>query len=72
VGWLDSCSCLFQRVFFKPHKFAPLNVREESVFQDIQPDELHVKLQDPSFSEKAQLIDIREPQEVYAPIFFNF
>jgi hypothetical protein len=51
---------------------ARLNVREESVFQDIQPDELHVKLQDPSFSEKAQLIDIREPQEVYAPIFFNF
>jgi hypothetical protein len=52
-------------------KFVPLN-REESIFQDIQPDELHVKLQDPSFSEKAQLIDIREPQEVYAPIFFNF
>ncbi|KAK2431424.1 co-factor for nitrate, reductase and xanthine dehydrogenase [Trifolium repens] len=46
------------------HLLQVLSEREESVFQDIQPDELHVKLQDPSFSEKAQLIDIREPQEV--------
>jgi hypothetical protein len=55
-----------------PRKFAPLNIREESVLQDIKPDELHVKFQDPNFLEEAQLIDVREPEEVYAPIFFNF
>ncbi|XP_045829859.1 rhodanese-like/PpiC domain-containing protein 12, chloroplastic [Trifolium pratense] len=46
------------------HLLQVLSEREESVFEDIQPDELHVKLQDPNFSGKAQLIDIREPQEV--------
>lgn len=55
-----------------PRKFAPSNVREESLLQDIQPDELHVKFQDPNFMEEAQLIDVREPEEVYAPIFLNF
>lgn len=56
-----------------PCKFSPLTVREESLLQDIQPAELHVKLQDPNFSEEAQLIDVREPEEVYAHIFyFNF
>jgi hypothetical protein len=55
-----------------PRKFDPLNIREESVLQDIKPDELHVKFQDPNFLEEAQLIDVREPEEVYAPIFFNF
>lgn len=43
--------------------------REESSLQDIQPDELHVKMQDPSFLEEAQLIDVREPDEVYAFMF---
>lgn len=49
-----------------PCKFTPLFVREESVLQDIQPDELHVKFQDSSFLEEAQLVDVREPEEVYA------
>lgn len=52
-------------------KFAPLPDREESILQDIQPDELHMKIQDPSFLDEAQLIDVREPDEVYAHIFFN-
>jgi len=55
-----------------PRKSFLLTIREESVFQDIQPDELHVKLQDPNFSKEAQLIDVREPEEVYAPILFDF
>lgn len=32
---------------------------------DIQPNDLHLKMQDPSFLEDAQLIDVREPEEVY-------
>lgn len=55
-----------------PCKFAPLTVREESMLHNIQPEELHVKIQDPNFMEEAQLIDVREPEEVYAHIFFNF
>lgn len=47
--------------------------REESVLKDIKPDELHVKLQNPTFLEEAQLIDVREPDEVYAhPLFLHF
>ena len=42
------------------------SAREEGVLQDIQADELHVKMQDPQFVEEAQLIDVREPEEVYA------
>lgn len=53
-------------------KFAPLSVREESLLQDIQAGELHVKIQDPNFLEEAQLIDVREPEEVYAHISFSF
>lgn len=45
--------------------------REESVLQDIQPDDLHVKMQDPCFVEGAQLIDVREPEEVYANLFIS-
>jgi hypothetical protein len=45
---------------------APYPVREESLLLDIQPDELHAKMQDPNFSEEAQLVDVREPEEVYA------
>lgn len=52
-------------------KFSTLPDREESILQDIQPDELHMKIQDPSFLDEAQLIDVREPDEVYAHIFFN-
>ncbi|GMQ00941.1 hypothetical protein CsSME_00047789 [Camellia sinensis var. sinensis] len=42
--------------------------REESVLQDIQPDELHGKMQDPCFIEAAQLIDVREPDEAHGVI----
>lgn len=45
--------------------------REAPVLQQIQPVELHVKMQDPSFLKEAQLIDVREPDEVYDPIL-NF
>jgi rhodanese-related sulfurtransferase len=34
------------------------------MLQDIAPEELHAKMQDPSFIEEAQLIDVREPDEV--------
>ncbi|KAG7947799.1 hypothetical protein I3843_14G112600 [Carya illinoinensis] len=46
------------------HLLQVLSEREESVLQDIQPDELHAKMQDPNFLEEAQLIDVREPEEV--------
>ena len=45
--------------------FTPCLVREESILKDIQPEELHAKIQDPSFVDEAQLIDVREPDEVY-------
>jgi hypothetical protein len=41
-----------------------LNGRDQCILQDIDPEELHAKLQDPSFLEEAQLIDVREPDEV--------
>ena len=37
---------------------------EESLLHDIQPEELHAKMQDPIFFEEVQLIDVREPEEV--------
>ncbi|KAI6669628.1 hypothetical protein NL676_004513 [Syzygium grande] len=46
------------------HLLQVISEREESVLQDIQPDELHVKMQDPSFLDESQLIDVREPEEV--------
>nr|CAM59673.1 parvulin-type peptidyl prolyl cis/trans isomerase [Lotus japonicus] len=46
------------------HLLQVLSEREESLLQDIQPAELHAKFQDPNFSEEAQLIDVREPEEV--------
>lgn len=41
-----------------------LNARDQCVLQDIDPEELHMKMQDPSFLEETQLIDVREPDEV--------
>lgn len=41
------------------------DAREESKLEDIAPKELHSKIQDPIFIEEAQLIDVREPEEVY-------
>jgi len=51
--------------------FANLHLRGESVLLDIQPEELHLKMQDPNFLNEAQLIDVREPEEVYGliPLF---
>ncbi|KAK9053480.1 hypothetical protein SSX86_030114 [Deinandra increscens subsp. villosa] len=46
------------------HLLQVLSEREESVLEDIQPEELHAKLQDPDFLEDAQFIDVREPNEV--------
>ncbi|XP_042003537.1 rhodanese-like/PpiC domain-containing protein 12, chloroplastic isoform X2 [Salvia splendens] len=46
------------------HLLQVLSEREESLLEDIQPSELHKKMQDPSFLEEAQLIDVREPDEV--------
>ncbi|KAF2291949.1 hypothetical protein GH714_042291 [Hevea brasiliensis] len=46
------------------HLLQVLSDREESLLQDIQPDEFHVKMQDPKFVEEGQLIDVREPDEV--------
>lgn len=46
------------------HLLQVLSEREELVLQQIQPNELHEKLQDPDFVEEAQLIDVREPDEV--------
>lgn len=46
------------------HLLQVLSEREESLLQDIQPDEFHVKMQDPKFVEEGQLIDVREPDEV--------
>lgn len=42
------------------------------MLKDIQPDELHVKMQDPSFIDEVQLIDVREPEELYAHFHFAF
>ncbi|KAI4386212.1 hypothetical protein MLD38_004164 [Melastoma candidum] len=46
------------------HLLQVLSERDESVLQDIQPDEFHVKFSDPTFLEEAQLVDVREPDEV--------
>ncbi|XP_020274543.1 rhodanese-like/PpiC domain-containing protein 12, chloroplastic isoform X3 [Asparagus officinalis] len=47
------------------HLLQVLSEREESKLEDIAPEELHSKMQDPIFIEEAQLIDVREPEEVY-------
>ncbi|RAL38259.1 hypothetical protein DM860_017953 [Cuscuta australis] len=46
------------------HLLQVLSEREKSILEHIQPDELYMKLQDPTFMEDAQLIDVREPEEV--------
>ncbi|XP_062186412.1 rhodanese-like/PpiC domain-containing protein 12, chloroplastic [Phragmites australis] len=46
------------------HLLQVLAERDQCVLQDIEPEELHTKMQDPSFIEEAQLIDVREPNEV--------
>lgn len=46
------------------HLVQALSEREAALLQDIQPEELHTRLQDPSFLDEAQLIDVREPNEI--------
>lgn len=46
------------------HLLQVLSEREQSALLDIQPEELHLKMQDPNFLKEAQLIDVREPEEV--------
>ncbi|KAK4419633.1 Rhodanese-like/PpiC domain-containing protein 12, chloroplastic [Sesamum alatum] len=46
------------------HLLQVLSEREALVLEHIQPSEFHQKMQDPSFFEEAQLIDVREPDEV--------
>ncbi|CAA3007778.1 rhodanese-like domain-containing 12, chloroplastic [Olea europaea subsp. europaea] len=46
------------------HLLQVLSEREESNLEYIKPIELHEKIQHPSFLEEAQLIDVREPEEV--------
>ncbi|KAL2535928.1 rhodanese-like/PpiC domain-containing protein 12 [Forsythia ovata] len=46
------------------HLLQVLSEREESILEYIQPTELYEKMQHPSFLEEAQLIDVREPEEV--------
>lgn len=46
------------------HLLQVVSEREASLLQDIQPADLHSKLQDPVFLEEAQLMDVREPDEV--------
>ncbi|KAJ7960547.1 Peptidyl-prolyl cis-trans isomerase [Quillaja saponaria] len=46
------------------HLLQVISEREESLVEDIQANEFHVKMQDQSFLKEAQLIDVREPEEV--------
>ncbi|KAJ1699211.1 hypothetical protein LUZ63_007723 [Rhynchospora breviuscula] len=46
------------------HLLQVLSERDECMLEEIAPEELHAKLQDPGFLDEAQLIDVREPEEV--------
>ncbi|KAI5068099.1 hypothetical protein GOP47_0016444 [Adiantum capillus-veneris] len=46
------------------HLVQSLSEREAAFLQDIQPEELRTLLQDPGFLEEAQLVDVREPNEI--------
>ncbi|OVA18528.1 Peptidyl-prolyl cis-trans isomerase [Macleaya cordata] len=46
------------------HLLQVLSEREEALLQDVEPEEFHLKMQDPSFQEEVQLLDVREPEEV--------
>ncbi|XP_062188671.1 rhodanese-like/PpiC domain-containing protein 12, chloroplastic isoform X2 [Phragmites australis] len=54
------------------HLLQVLAERDQCILQDIEPEELHTKMQDPSFVEEAQLIDVREPDEVYTTVTTQF
>ncbi|CAA3007779.1 rhodanese-like domain-containing 12, chloroplastic [Olea europaea subsp. europaea] len=57
ISLLRKWICSFLNLPFSVH-------REESNLEYIKPIELHEKIQHPSFLEEAQLIDVREPEEV--------
>lgn len=46
------------------HLLQVVSEREGSLLGEVQPSELHERLQDPNFTETVQLIDVREPEEV--------
>ncbi|MCO5546815.1 hypothetical protein L7F22_000251 [Adiantum nelumboides] len=46
------------------HLVQALSEREAAFLQDVQPEDLHTLLQGPGFLEEAQLIDVREPDEI--------
>lgn len=46
------------------HLLEVLSEREESILEDIEPVNLHLKMQDPNFIQEAQLIDVREHEEI--------
>ncbi|KAJ7558155.1 hypothetical protein O6H91_04G026700 [Diphasiastrum complanatum] len=46
------------------HLVQVLSEREASTLKGIQPEELHILMQDLCFREEAQLIDVREPDEI--------
>ncbi|KAK9123300.1 hypothetical protein Sjap_012902 [Stephania japonica] len=54
------------------HLLEVLSEREEALLYNIEPEELHLKLQDPSFVEEVQLIDVREPEEVAQASLLGF
>ncbi|GJN10630.1 hypothetical protein PR202_ga28740 [Eleusine coracana subsp. coracana] len=54
------------------HLLQVLAERDQCILQDIEPEVLHSKMQDPSFIEEAQLIDVREPDEVYTVMMTGF
>ena len=60
---------LFSFFFKKAHfSFLLLEFRDGSSLRDIGPEELHSKMEDPEFFEEAQLIDVREPDEMCVSI----
>ncbi|GJN33470.1 hypothetical protein PR202_gb22074 [Eleusine coracana subsp. coracana] len=54
------------------HLLQVLAERDQCILQDIEPEVLHSKMQDPSFIEEVQLIDVREPDEVYTVMMTGF
>ncbi|KAK8959671.1 Rhodanese-like/PpiC domain-containing protein 12 [Platanthera guangdongensis] len=46
------------------HLLEVLSEREESILEDIEPVNLHSKMHDPNFIQEAQLIDVREHEEI--------
>uniref|UniRef100_A0A803N8M9 Peptidyl-prolyl cis-trans isomerase n=1 Tax=Chenopodium quinoa TaxID=63459 RepID=A0A803N8M9_CHEQI len=52
------------------HLLQVVSEREGALLGEVQPSELNEKLQDPNFTETAQLIDVQEPEEMYYQSIF--